>query len=319
MKTLTDSHSLPISPSLTLDQQSRIDTLLHNSKASNTLKAYNSDWSHFVSFCSLNSLTCLPAHPDSILFYLSELSQTHSFSTIKRRLTSINKAHTSSNHPSPTNVQTVKELLEGIARTNGNKQSPKKALILDDLKLLIDSIDVATLTGKRDKALILMGFALASRRSELVSINIQDVTYTNEGIDVSIREEKTKQNISKSILYANNLYCPIQALKEWIEASGIKSNSIFRAINKSNGIGERLDGRTVANTIKKYAELSGLDPSLYSGHSVRSGMATSAAEKNFSAQSIMHQTGHKSQGMVNRYVQQGNRYKNNVTSILSTL
>jgi site-specific recombinase XerD len=321
MSTLSITQSSPItdSPNLTHEQRSRIDTLLHNSKAQNTLAAYNSDWSHFASFCTLNALTCLPAHPDTILLYLSELSQTHSFSTIKRRLTSINKAHLSADFPSPTNVQSVKELLNGIARTIGNKQQPKKALVLDDLKLLIDAIDVSTLTGKRDKALILIGFSTASRRSELVSINVNDITFTNEGIDISIHEEKTQNDINKSILYAHNEYCPIEALMDWLNHSNIKVNAIFRSINKSNRVGERLNDKSVVLIVKKYALLAGLDPSLYAGHSLRSGFATSAAEEGYSAQAIMHQTGHKTEAMVNRYVQQGNRYKNNASSILSTL
>lgn len=303
--------------SITLEQQQRINNLLKSSKATNTITAYQSDWTQFTQFCELNNLVSLPAHPNTILLYLSELSKTHKLSTIKRRLSSINKAHITSDHPSPTTVQTVKELLNGIARTIGNRQTPKKALVLDDIKALIDCIDVSTVSGKRDKALLLIGFTTASRRSELVSIDVQDITFTQQGMDISIYQEKTKSYINKSILCANNDYCPVKTLNEWLTASKIKSNAIFRGVNKVGAIGERLASESVADLVKKYAEKAGLDPSEYAGHSLRSGFATSAAEEGYNTQSIMHQTGHNTHGMVDRYVQQGNRYKNNATAMLS--
>lgn len=306
-------------PQLTEMQQHRINELLHNSKANNTLRAYQSDWNHFVSFCITHDISYLPTHPDTILLYLSELSLTHSFATIKRRLTSISKAHTSANYPSPTNVQSVKTILDGIARSNGNKSTPKQAILLDDLRRIIDCIDTSTLTGKRDKALILVGFATASRRSELVSISVKDITFTKEGMDIFIFEEKTQKPLTKSILYSNNEYCPIVAMQVWLQASSIKINAVFRSINKANNIGERLTGHTVAQIVKKYVRLAGLDPSLYAGHSLRSGLATSAAEHGLSDSSIMHQTGHKTSSMVDRYIQQGNRFKNNASSILKEI
>lgn len=312
-------NSLSLNPSITQSQLDRINSLLTQSKAANTINAYQSDWDHFTQFCTSSNLTPLPASPETILLYISECSKTLKLSTIKRRLHSINKAHVTSNHPSPTKIKLVDDLLNGISRANGSKQTPKKALAIDDLKAIIDSIDIATLTGKRDKAMILVGFTTASRRSELVSINIQDITFTPEGMDIFIHDEKTHQYLTKSIIKTNNNYCPVSALQQWLDVSQIKMYAVFRSINKSNKIGERLNDKTVVRAIKHYASLSGLDPSVYAGHSLRSGFATSAAEAGYSAESIMRTTGHQTRQMVDRYIQVGNRYKSNPTEILKNM
>ncbi|GAA4880444.1 site-specific integrase [Paenibacillus vulneris] len=319
MFTQSLAQSFTADPILSESQQNEINSLLQSSKASNTLKAYNSDWNHFTYFCSSHNLTPLPAHPDTILLYITTLSSTNKLSTIKRHLAAINKAHTSSNHPSPTNIQTVKELLDGVARKIGNKQTPKKALVLDEIKAIIDCIDTTTLQGKRDKAILLLGFSTASRRSELVSINLQDLTLTSQGMDISIYEQKNNTHVLKSIVYTHNNYCPIQALNDWLDASLIKNNALFRSINKSGKIGERLKPHNVAVIVKKYVTLAGFDPTHYAGHSLRSGFATSAAMENFNTESIMQQTRHNTRFMVDRYVQYGNRFKNNASTILKKI
>ncbi len=293
--------------------------LLNHSKSDNTKLAYDSDWKSFTQFCSIYNHTPIPANEMIIIHYMSELSKTLKFSTIKRHIASISKAHTSAKFISPTNHPLVKEALDAISRTKGNKQTPKKALILEDLKRLIDIIDVSTLQGKRDKALLLLGFATASRRSELVSINAEDIEYNDKGIDINIHESKKERWIKKSILYTNNDYCPIVAIKEWLLASHIKTDSLFRSINKVNTVMERLSDHAVAEIIKKYVKLAGLDPSIYSGHSLRSGFITSAGEQGFDLSSIKRQSGHSTVTMIDRYTQEGQRYKNNATSILSKL
>jgi site-specific recombinase XerD len=315
MFTLSNNQLSTISP----EHQERISHLLNNSKASNTITAYQSDWKDFTSFCEQNNLAPLPVSEATIATYISEQSKTHKLSTIKRKLSSINKAHTTAHLPSPTNTPLIKEIIAGLAREKGTKQTPKQALVLDDLKRLIDVIDVSTLAGKRDKALLLVGYATASRRSELVSIDTNHITFTNEGMDIEIFQEKTQQWIVKSIIKAkNSFYCPVNNLEIWLIDSNIKTGAIFRQIKHDN-VYERLSDKTVANTIKKYCELAGLDPALYSGHSLRSGMATSAAKKGFHESAIMKQTGHNTNTMVQRYIQEANRYENNVTSIFNQL
>lgn len=299
--------------------QQHIQHLLNNSKSDNTKRAYDSDWNSFTNFCSLYNHNPIPASETTIVHYIAELSKTHKHSTIKRHLASISKAHKTAKQISPLSFPLVIETMDGISRTKGSRQTPKKALLLDDLKRLIDSVDVSTLSGKRDKALILLGFSIASRRSELVSINVEDITFTPEGMDINIYESKTDRYITKSVLSSNNSYCPIVAVKEWIQAARIKSDSLFRSIKVGNNVYERLSDQSVADVIKKYAEIVGLDPKLYAGHSLRSGFATSASNGGYDSLSIRKTTGHNTITMVDRYVQEGNKYKNNATSILSKL
>jgi site-specific recombinase XerD len=308
-----------ISSNIPESHQQEILNLLSHSKSDNTKLAYDSDWKSFTAFCSLYSHSPIPANEMTIIHYISELSKTLKVSTIKRHISSIAKAHTSSRLISPTTHPLVIEALAAISRTKGNKQTPKKALILDDLKSLIDGIDVSTIQGKRDKALILLGFSTASRRSEIVSINAEDISFNDHGMDINIYESKRERYITKSVLFTNNDYCPVNAIKEWLQVSRIKSDSLFRSIKKGNNVYERLSDKTVSNLIKQYAELAGLDPSIYSGHSLRSGFITSAGEEGYDLSSIKRQSGHNTLVMIDRYTQEGKRYQNNASSILSKL
>lgn len=306
---------------LTEEQMNGINDLIEKSKSENTIRAYNSDWEHFKSFCNIYKFNPLPASLETVAAYIYELAekQKHKLSTIKRKLTSINKAHVLANLPSSTNVQMIKEMLDGVAREKGSRKISKKAIILDDLKQLIDNINTTTITGKRDKALILLGFITASRRSELVSINVDDITFTNQGMDVDIYQSKTKEYKTITIEFKDTKYCCVSATKEWLEASEIKSNALLRSITKSNKIGERLTDKSVSNIVKKYAELAGLNPELYSGHSLRSGFATSAKMANFSESSIMEVTGHTSRSTLQIYMQAGDKKVNNPTNILGNI
>ncbi|MCR8641524.1 tyrosine-type recombinase/integrase [Paenibacillus sp. N1-5-1-14] len=312
------SNNISESIIFTPEQTNHINQLLHKSKADNTIRAYQSDWKNFVTFCNQHNFRSLPAVSDTVVLYLSELSKTHKYSTIKRKVASINKAHISANQLTPIN-HVVKELLNGIARTIGHKQTPKTALILDDLKTIIDNIDVSTIAGKRDKALILVGFTTASRRSELVLLNVEDISFTPKGMDISIYESKNNAYVTKSVLLIANAYCPVSAVNEWLLASQIKTKAIFRSISKTGTVNERLTEQSVANIIKKYASISGLDPTMYAAHSLRSGLATSAAMEGYSESEIMHQTAHNTHEMVGRYIQNGRRYHNNVSNILNKL
>ena len=279
---------------------------LKNSKAHNTLRAYQADFSDFSNFCKTNNFSSLPTDPKIVALYLTHLSSSCKFSTLKRRLASIKVIHKLKGHYIDTKHPIISENLMGIKRKLGVKQISKKPILLNDLKLIIQAITDEKNEFKKiqNKALILIGFAGGFRRSELVSIEYDDVDFVDEGVKINIKKSKTDQigiGMVKAIPYFENTkFCPVVSLKEWINYAKINSGRIFKISDKS-----------VALIIKKYALISGLDHSKYAGHSLRSGFATSTAETGADERSIMAMTGHKTTQMVRRYIQEANLFKNN--------
>ena len=282
-----------------------IETLknLKNSKARNTLRAYQSDFRDFSAFCTNNGFPSLPSQPKIIALYITNLSKSSKFSTLKRRIASISVIHKLKGHYLDTKHPVIMENLHGIKRTLGSRQKAKKPILINDLKLIINVINEEKI---RDKALILLGFAGGFRRSELVNINHEDIEFVNEGVKILIKRSKTDQTGEGSIkaipYFDNQEFCPVISLKNYINSkSNIKNESrIFDISDKS-----------VALIIKKYAEKAGLDSSKYAGHSLRSGFATTAAEFGAEERNIMAMTGHKTTQMVRRYIQEANLFKNN--------
>jgi len=279
---------------------------LKSSKASNTLRAYKADYKDFASFCIKHGFKSMPSEPKVISFYLTHLSKNSKFSTLKRRLASISIIHKLSGHYIDTKHPMITENLMGIKRVKGSHQKAKKPILINDLKLIINVIDKDKNLKRRieNRALILIGFAGGFRRSELVDILYEDIDFVTEGVKIFIKRSKTDQSgegMTKGIPYfSNSEYCPVVALKNWIKKSEINSGKIFNMSDKS-----------VALIIKKYTALAGLDSSKYSGHSLRSGFATSVAELGAEERSIMAMTGHKTTQMVRRYIQEANLFKNN--------
>ena len=280
---------------------------LRNSKANNTLRAYKSDYKDFALFCSKNSFQSMPTQPKIMALYLTHLSKTSKYSTLKRRLASIGVLHKMKGHYIDTKHPIIIENLMGIKRVNGSNQKGKKPILINDLKALIEAIHQSSekdLRKKRDKAIVLIGFSGGFRRSELVSIDHEDLEFVAEGVKIFVKRSKTDQSgegMTKAIPYFENEdFCPVIALKSWIELSQIKKDKIFKISDKG-----------VALIIKKYANLSGLDGQRYAGHSLRSGFATSTAESGAEERNIMAMTGHKSTEMVRRYIKEANLFKNN--------
>ena len=286
-----------------------IETLknLKNSKAKNTLRAYQADFKDFSIFCSKNGFNSIPTEPKILSLYLTHLSATSKFSTLKRRIASISVVHKMKGHYLDTKHPIVMENLHGIRRAKGTKQLGKKPILINDLKSIINVIDQFNKIEKkklRDKAILLVGFSGGFRRSELVEIEYDDVEFVSEGVKIFIKRSKTDQSgegMIKAIPYFENKnFCPVVNLKKWIDYSVIKSGKIFNISDKS-----------VSLIIKKYASLSGLDPNKYGGHSLRSGFATSTAESGAEERNIMAMTGHKTTQMVRRYIKDANLFKNN--------
>jgi site-specific recombinase XerD len=293
---------------------------LKNSKANNTIRAYRSDFQDFSLFCVQNGFKSLPSEPKIVSLYLTQLSSKDiKISTIKRRLVSIGVIHKIKGHYLDTKHPLIIENLMGIKRRKGSNQKGKKPLLINNLKNIINVIDNQdrdNIKIFRDRTIILIGFAGGFRRNEIVSLDYEDLDFVKEGLKISIKRSKTDQfgeGLVKGLPYFDNSeYCPVVSTKNWIEISKIKSGPLFRRLRKGSNLSEhRLTDQTVALLVKKYLNLAGIESKNYSGHSLRSGFATSAAEAGAEERTIMAMTGHKSTEMVRRYIKEANLFKNN--------
>ena len=293
---------------------------LQSSKAVNTVRAYRSDFNDFGLFCAKNGFKSMPSEPNVVAMYLTYLSTKEMrMSTLKRRLVSIGIIHKLKGHYLDTKHPSIIENMMGIKRRKGNIQRGKKPLLINYLKAIINVIDETKnreIKKLRDRSIILIGFSGGFRRNEIVSLDYEDLDFVEEGLKINIRRSKTDQfgeGFKKALPYFDSSeYCPVVSLKKWIDVSKIKSGALFRRFNKGSKISEnRLTDQTVALLIKEYLGLAGIDNKNYSGHSLRSGFATTAAESGVEERSIMAMTGHKTSEMVRRYIKEANLFKNN--------
>ena len=293
---------------------------LQSSKANNTVRAYKSDFKDFGLFCAQNNFKSLPSEPKTVSLYLTYLSTKEAkISTLKRRLVSIGVIHRLKGYYLDTKHPSIIENLMGIKRRKGSIQKGKKPILISYLKQLINVIDEQKnedIKKLRDRSIILIGFSGGFRRNEIVSLDYDDLDFVEEGLKIQIRRSKTDQfgeGLVKALPYFNNSkYCPVISLKKWIEISRINSGPLFKRFLKGSKLSEnRLTDQTVALLIKEYLRLAGIDGKNYSGHSLRSGFATSAAESGVEERSIMAMTGHKSAEMVRRYIKEADLFKNN--------
>jgi site-specific recombinase XerD len=303
------------------------ETLLNlkNSKADNTVRAYKSDFNDFELFCTQNEFNSLPSEPKIVSLYLTHLSTKEAkISTIKRRLVSIGVIHKLKGHYLDTKHPSIIENIMGIKRRKGSIQKGKKPLLINNLKAIINVIDQQKkeeIKKLRDRSIILIGFSGGFRRNEIVSLDYDDLDFVPEGLKITLRKSKTDQfgeGSLKGLPYFDNPeYCPVISIQKWIEISRINSGSLFRRFTKGSKLSEnRLTDQTVALLIKEYLKLAGIDSKNYSGHSLRSGFATSAAESGAEERSIMAMTGHKSVEMVRKYIKEANIFKNNALNKL---
>ena len=293
---------------------------LQSSKANNTVRAYKSDFNDFGIFCSQNGFKSLPSEPKIVSLYLTHLSTKDSkMSTLKRRLVSIGVIHKLKGHYLDTKHPSIIENIMGIKRRKGSFQKGKKPLLINDLKILINAIDKnynEEIMRVRDRSIILIGFSGGFRRNEIVSLDYEDLDFVSEGLKINLKRSKTDQIGEGSVkglpYFDNSRYCPVLSVKKWIEISNIEKGPLFRRFSKGSKLTDnRLTDQTVALLIKKYLKLAGIESKNYSGHSLRSGFATSAAESGAEERSIMAMTGHKSTEMVRRYIKEANLFKNN--------
>ena len=298
------------------------ETLLNlkSSKADNTIRAYKSDFNDFGLFCAKNGFKSLPSEPKIVSLYLTHLSTKDvKMSTLKRRLVSIGVIHRLKGHYLDTKNPSIIENIMGIKRRKGSTQIGKKPILIKHLKQLINVIDKQNkkeIEKLRDRSIILIGFSGGFRRNEIVSLNYDDLDFVSEGLKITLRKSKTDQfgeGSLKGLPYFDSPeYCPVISIQKWLKLSKINKGALFRRFIKGSKLSEkRLTDQTVALLIKKYLELADIDSKNYSGHSLRSGFATSAAEAGVEERNIMAMTGHKSTEMVRRYIKEANLFKNN--------
>jgi len=297
------------------------DTLnnLKSSKATNTLRAYKSDFKDFGAFCAKHGFNSMPSEPKVVSLYLTHLSENSKISTLRRRLVSIGVVHKLKGHYLDTKHPIIIENLMGIKRKKGSIQSGKKPILINHLKEIINVIDeqkIEKIKKLRNKTLVLVGFGGGFRRTELISINHEDIDFVQEGVKITVRRSKTDQfgeGMIKGLPYfSNEKYCPVTNLKNWLILSKIKTGPIFRRFAKGSILTKhRLTDQSVVLIIKDCLKLAGIENQNFSGHSLRSGFATVAAESGADERSIMAMTGHKTTQMVRRYIKEANLFKNN--------
>ena len=292
---------------------------LKSSKANNTLRAYKSDFKDFAAFCAKHSFKSLPSEPKIVSLYITHLSKNSKISTLRRRLVSISMVHKLKGHYLDTKHPIIVENLMGIRRFKGSIQKGKRPILINHLKSIIHIINaqkIKEIKKLRDKSIILIGFGGGFRRTELVSIDHEDLEFVPEGLKISINRSKTDQygeGMIKGLPYfSNEIYCPVKNLQKWLKISNIHSGPIFRRFSKGLSLTDkRLTDQSVVLLIKEYLNLAGIENKNFAGHSLRSGFATVAAEFGADERSIMAMTGHKSTQMVRRYIREANIFKNN--------
>ncbi len=293
----------------------QVREFIRASKAESTLRGYQSDWRAFCAWCEGHGQYPLPAIPETVASYIAECAGRLKVGSIQRRLNAITEAHRAVGLESPTHSAIVRNTMKGIRRTLGTAPVQKAPTLTDDIRAMVDATD-AGIIGVRDRALILLGFAGAFRRSELVGLDVADCAFGKDGLTVTLRRSKTDQQGAGrkiGIPYgANPDTCPVRNVQYWTEQAGINSGPLFRSINRHGQVqAGRLSGLDVARVVKKLVERAGLDSAKYAGHSLRAGHATSAAIAGASERSIMNQTGHRSVQVVRRYIRDGNLFREN--------
>jgi site-specific recombinase XerD len=292
----------------------RVMDYAKRSKAKNTTRAYSTAWRDFTDWCAAQGVQSLPAAAESVASWLTHLADSGlRLNTISVKRAAVASAHRTAGHTDPSASELVKMTYAGIARSlaeAGRTQPRRKAPVTDDvLRQLVSEIDRETLPGKRDAALLLVGFAGAFRRSELVAVDVEDLRFTAHDLRITVRRSKTDQTGEGLVKVLPRLsdesMCPVRALREWLNAAGINSGAVFRAFNKWGTLRARLKDQHIARLVQRLADAAGLDRRQFAGHSLRAGFVTAAHNHGADSLSIRQQTGHQSDRMVSIYIRDG--------------
>jgi site-specific recombinase XerD len=300
------------------DLLARARVYVEGSHAKQTLEAYAANWKHFSTWCEEHKRRSLPAAPETIICYLVETADSYRVATLDRRLASISYHHKQARHQLPTKDPEVERTMRGIRRAKGMAPNGKAPLLPAQLRQAIDALP-DTLLGKRDHALLVIGFAGAFRRSELVALTMEDIQTTHEGLIVTLRRSKTDQEGQTMVRGlpkgTSEATCPVRVLEQWVTAAKITTGPIFRSVNRYGTVGKKaLSGLAVPRIVKESLTRAGIDAKGYSGHSLRAGLVTAAAMGGVSERIIMMQTGHKNIAVLRRYIREGSVFRENAAA-----
>jgi integrase len=296
------SSTLAVAPELV--QQARAYASAATSE--NTRKAYARQWAAFTAWCSSRGLASFPAEPSTVALYASDLAQQgRKVATIEQAMAAVSGAHGAAGLPSPREDANLRRVLRGIRRELTVAQRQAAPILKDQLHAMVEAVGQSK-KGQRDAALLLVGFAAALRRSELVGLEVRDVAFTVEGLVITLRRSKTDQTgegRKVPVSYSGTVaVCPVRALRAWLDTAGIVEGPLFREVNRHGQVqAAALTGRSVSRLVKDAAQAAGLDPTAYSGHSMRAGFVTVATLAGRGEASIMKKTGHKSVAMMRKY------------------
>lgn len=287
-------------------------------KSKNTLNAYESDWNDFCDWCRYHHQDFFPASPETIVNYINDLADYAKSSTIRRRISAISENYNAAgfDENNPCRQWIVKEALTGLMRFKGAVQLGKTPLYWEEIEQIVEGMNPENITNLRDKTILLTGFLGALRRSEIISIDLEDIKFVPQGVIINIRHSKTDQTSEGQLIGIPHIKQPqmdcVQSLRAWMQAAHIETGPLFRRILKGGKVSEqRLSDKSVNLLVKRYAQQIGLDPSLYGAHSLRHGFATYAALHHVEERLIMKQTRHRSVEMVRRYINEADLFTNN--------
>jgi len=278
-------------------------------RAQNTMRAYRAAWRAFAAWCEAEGRPALPADALAVADYLAHAAQKRKPSTLAVHVAAIRAAHKAAGHPDPTADERARAVLRGIRRVHGQPPAQREPLTLDDLRAMLRTCG-DDLAGLRDKALLLVGFAAALRRSELVALDVEHIRL-NGVLRITLTRSKTDQEgqgTHKTIpRLADPELCPVRALRAWLDAAGIASGPVFRSVNRWGKLGRRLSPYDVVRIVKRRAEAAGLDARMLAGHSLRAGFATQAALAGLDPIAIAEVTGHRNLNTLRRYIRAAGR------------
>ena len=291
-----------------------VDELVRQSIAPSTRIAYDSDLRHFTAWGG-----SLPASSATIASYIAAHAGVLAVATITRRVATLSKAHQAMGEQNPCQAALVKATLRGLRRKQGTAQKQAKPLLKDELFVVLDAMGDST-KDVRDRALLLLGFAGGFRRSELVGLDVADIEIVRQGIIITLRYSKTDQEGAGrkiGIPHGRTQHCPVAAVTAWLDRAGITQGAVFCPVTRYGHLQPlRLSGDAVSEVIRERLAAVGLNPEGYSGHSLRAGFATSAAQAGVSTFKIRAQTGHSSDAMLNRYVRDGELFVGNAAGAM---
>ena len=302
--------------------QKSLETLTET-KAENTIDAYEADWLDFCDWCRYHKTNDFPPSAETVVNYINDLADYAKFATIRRRISAMSENFNAAglSDQNPCRAWIVRETLIGLSRAMGAAQKGKTPIYWDDLRQIFAQMTDTKLTDIRDKALLLLGFLGAFRRSEISGLSFEDLQFLRQGIVITIRQSKTDQaGIGQEVAIpylSDSSTCGVTALKHWLEAACITEGPLFRSISKTEKVSTKgLSDKSVNLIVKRHVAKIGLDPELYGAHSLRHGFATYAALSGVEERIIMKQTRHRSVEMVRRYINEADLFTNNPISMM---